>query len=374
MSYKSVIYDREKLYKEVWAEPMSQLSKKYGLSDVGLAKICKKLEIPRPEMGYWAKLQAGKRVEKPPKLPPMPGDGILTVERWVEDEDPLDEETEKRVCELFAAEKEPENQIRVARRLSSPHPLVEQAQAILSGKQRYRWDDERRYRRLAIDVSEACLPRALRIMDALLRALEKRRFSITIVKEQWRERRYETCVGILEESIPIRLREMYKQVEVTDSTSYRRIDLKRNGKLELQVSGWGYPTRCRRDGQKPLEEQLNSFVIGLIREAAVRRGRSLQRERERKEAEERRRLAEEEEKRRQAELGRIKQFERDADDWRKSQRLRAYIQAVEQRMSEGGGIDVKAWLEWAREHAEHLDPLNRLGAGVTEDDQADEDR
>ncbi len=39
---------------------VSQLAPKYGFSDVGLAKICEKLKIPRPERGYWAKVQAGK--------------------------------------------------------------------------------------------------------------------------------------------------------------------------------------------------------------------------------------------------------------------------------------------------------------------------
>ncbi|MFB3904930.1 MAG: hypothetical protein ACE15E_15875 [Acidobacteriota bacterium] len=372
MSYQTVTYDREKLYQEVWTEPMFQLAKKYGLSDVGLAKICRKLEIPRPDRGYWAKLQAGKRVEERPELPPLPGVETLTVERQVKDEDPLDEETEKQVHVLLAAEKEPINQIRVNKRLSSPHPLIERAEGILGGKQTYRWDDERRYKHLAIDVSDACLPRALRIMDALLKALEKRQFSVNIVKEEGRDRRYETRVGILEEAIPIRLREMYKQVEVTDST-YKRIDLVRNRRLELQVSGWGYPTRCRRDGQKPLEEQLNSFVIGLIQEAAERRGRSLRWERERKEAEERRRLAEEAEKRRQAEAKRIEQLEQDADDWDRSQRLRAYIGAVEkQHGGERCGDEMRGWLEWARRHAENLDPLNRFEPGNTNDDPTDD--
>ena len=41
-------YNRERLYEEVWSEPVIVVAKRYGLSDVGLAKICKKLDIPRP--------------------------------------------------------------------------------------------------------------------------------------------------------------------------------------------------------------------------------------------------------------------------------------------------------------------------------------
>jgi hypothetical protein len=64
-------YNREQLYEEVWSEPVIALAKKYGLSDVGLAKICKKLNIPRPGPGYWAKKAAGRPVGKPPPLPSL---------------------------------------------------------------------------------------------------------------------------------------------------------------------------------------------------------------------------------------------------------------------------------------------------------------
>jgi hypothetical protein len=66
-------YNRERLYEEVWSEPVMVVAKKYRLSDVGLAKICKKLNIPRPGLGYWAKKAAGKYVGTRPPLPSLPG-------------------------------------------------------------------------------------------------------------------------------------------------------------------------------------------------------------------------------------------------------------------------------------------------------------
>lgn len=39
---------RKELYEQVWAEPMTRLAKKYGVSDVGLRKRCLKLNIPVP--------------------------------------------------------------------------------------------------------------------------------------------------------------------------------------------------------------------------------------------------------------------------------------------------------------------------------------
>jgi hypothetical protein len=58
-------YNREKLYKEVWEAPMTAVCKRYGVSDVALAKVCRKLNVPRPPVGYWAKKEAGKAPQQP---------------------------------------------------------------------------------------------------------------------------------------------------------------------------------------------------------------------------------------------------------------------------------------------------------------------
>lgn len=61
-------YEREKLYNEIWAEPMTTVAKRYGISDVALRKHCRKLNIPTPPNGHWAKVQAGQKI----KIPPLP--------------------------------------------------------------------------------------------------------------------------------------------------------------------------------------------------------------------------------------------------------------------------------------------------------------
>lgn len=62
---KAFHIEREKLYEEVWSEPITALAKKYESSDVGLIKICKKMGIPIPGRGHWSK-------KHPPKRPPLP--------------------------------------------------------------------------------------------------------------------------------------------------------------------------------------------------------------------------------------------------------------------------------------------------------------
>ena len=61
-------YDRVRLYEEVWAEPALQVARRYGVSDVAIAKACRLLEIPKPPRGYWAKKAAGQKL---PDRPPL---------------------------------------------------------------------------------------------------------------------------------------------------------------------------------------------------------------------------------------------------------------------------------------------------------------
>jgi len=45
-------YDRKTLYDEVWADPVIEVAKRYGFSDVALTKTCRKMRIPLPGRGY----------------------------------------------------------------------------------------------------------------------------------------------------------------------------------------------------------------------------------------------------------------------------------------------------------------------------------
>ena len=65
MSEDSIKLTRQQLYVRVWAEPMSKLAPQFGLSDVGLKKICRKHQIPKPPIGHWAKIEFGKPSPQP---------------------------------------------------------------------------------------------------------------------------------------------------------------------------------------------------------------------------------------------------------------------------------------------------------------------
>jgi ankyrin repeat protein len=73
---------REELFERVWSVPMSNLAPEWGLSGNGLAKACKRLKIPVPPRGYWAKKAAGKKVRRP-RLPELPEGEAEEVLIWV---------------------------------------------------------------------------------------------------------------------------------------------------------------------------------------------------------------------------------------------------------------------------------------------------
>jgi integrase len=62
-------FAREALYKLVWSEPTRTVSKRLGISDGGLAKACRRANIPTPDRGYWARVAAGQACEKTPLRP-----------------------------------------------------------------------------------------------------------------------------------------------------------------------------------------------------------------------------------------------------------------------------------------------------------------
>jgi hypothetical protein len=61
---KPTVLTRRELYDLVWSKPMKDLADEFDLSDRGLAKICERHRVPTPGRGYWAKLQAKKKVTK----------------------------------------------------------------------------------------------------------------------------------------------------------------------------------------------------------------------------------------------------------------------------------------------------------------------
>jgi len=64
---------REKLYEEVWAEPMLKVAARYDVSSSFLARVCRRMNVPCPPRGYWARKSAGLTSKAAPLPDPEPG-------------------------------------------------------------------------------------------------------------------------------------------------------------------------------------------------------------------------------------------------------------------------------------------------------------
>ena len=56
---------RAELYELVWSLPVRTLAARYGISDVALAKLCRRRQVPVPPRGYWAKKRSGQKIARP---------------------------------------------------------------------------------------------------------------------------------------------------------------------------------------------------------------------------------------------------------------------------------------------------------------------
>jgi len=145
---------RQELYDLIWSTPATKLAPDFGISDVAIAKRCKRLSVPRPPPGYWAKVAAGQKPRKSP-LPPLP---------------PTPDEAFKQAA-----------QSRILKSLPLPpdnEPLLPLAAELLSAINKAKLDDYKRARLEnltslpAVTVSKNLAQRVARAFHILLSELE----------------------------------------------------------------------------------------------------------------------------------------------------------------------------------------------------------
>ena len=369
---------RQDLYSQVWSTPMRTQAPKYGLSDVGLAKICKRHRIPRPGLGYWAKKEVGRPVKQQP-LRPFPGMEEIIIRMTEVHEQPklpVDEAQQREAEEKIANENRQENQVIVSDALVEPHRLTEAARRHLEHvtTQENGILVPKAMRCLDIRVSKASVDRALRIMDALVKALETRRISVVLTGAS----KGGTQVTVLGETLSLGISETVTRQERESSKAARakakaesswdyarrEYDYTPTGLLSLHLEGLeAHLCRTWKDGKRRrLEEMLNGFLVGLMESAVVQRSHKLdneRREREHREAEKRRHelaMKQWEEDRT------LKKLEEQAAAWNRARQIREYAEAMKQWASQRYGeldpnSELAQWIMWAFEQADRFDPL-----------------
>jgi hypothetical protein len=355
---------REALYGEVWSDPIVHVASRLGLSGRGLGKLCARHAIPVPPRGWWAKKQHGHRVRQTP-LPELSAKEQIVFEpRETVDkaEDPPE----------IAREKTVEWRIEAPEDLAISHPLVKRAAAAIRTASReaskngiVRWQDRYQAKlvkpgagHLDIAVSKASVPRASRIMQALLVAFDRRGFAVRVTEKN------ETFVTVLGEAFQIGLVERLKQVTVKH-TYGPRVDLEASGRLMLRIGSSYHNAGTSDSPSRRIEDSLNRFVVNLVRRALeAKRARALHAERQERWAiqDEKNRLAQQQ---RDSEALRRRRLRTAAVRWARHQRNVEFVSAVERRLRDGSVAaeereNAERWLSWASERLKEVDPVSVL--------------
>jgi len=358
--------NREELYEKVWTAPLRDVAKEYGLSDVGIAKICKRLGVPRPPQGHWARIQHGHAVARPPLPACQPG----TPDQFVVDDEPRVDEP--------CAPRPPAPKLPVAEKLSKPHPMVRKLLVLLTDDFRLRGTRVVRYPGQAtLRVSEAHQDRAARILDAICHWLSDSGHAVTITDLPGDGRHHMLAVGRGEMVFRISLIERLKQIdhiptakEKADATRHSfmgapRIDLVPTGKFALeflQVGQWSHVYGTWKDGRRTIEEQLGEAVLRVpeifLDLAEAKRARAEAADRERKAA----LMREQEAKRDRNNAALVQDLDEMIGRWQHAQRIREFVSLAEPAIlgaPSGDQSGRRAWMEWARAHADSIDPMVR---------------
>ncbi len=352
---------RRQLYDLVWTTPVRTLAKKFGLSDVGLAKTCQRYEIPRPPVGYWTKVRQGKRVHKPGLRQNEELDrSTITFDLRPRQPAEAPEEAPPvvRPPDIAAAIEKIEAivPINVPNEVVSPHKFVALTdralrQSMRSGKKdRFGfvappWDYA--HPTLRITVMEESVQRALRIANAFVRGAIAGGIKVECIKEDRRER---VCLKLLGESFEFSISERRRQVphvltaeERDHQKKYKHLfgapkfDYKSTGDLTLSVwpAGHYYRAKVWKDGKRShLEEIISQVLLELpTRVQKLRQGREAQRLAEiERQKEQRQRW--DEERRRREEQERVDALLENVRDWRTAENVRRYASVVEEALRE----------------------------------------
>ena len=278
-----IVFTREILYEQVWNTPSTKLARSYGMSDVALGKICKKHHIPKPPLGYWAKISHGQKVERTPL--PNVEDETLKVIRIFKREATGNQS--RSVDNIEPSERQFDGQsVQVPDRLTSPHALIERTlKSIRSSKREIngilRPADPHC---LNVAVSKNSVHRAMLIMNTLIKALEDRGYDILLKEE---ENRAHTYVNVDGEEVEIELRELLEKRDLTPEEKkdrerfpwkYRFSDYSYapSDRLLLQILEYVNGRKNWSDGKRQkIEDCLGSFLSSLVSAAAALRTRRL---------------------------------------------------------------------------------------------------
>ncbi len=377
--------DREALYNEVWTDPVVTVAKRYGMSDNGLRKHCKRLGIPLPPSGYWARVKAGYKVPKP-SLPKVTGELRRYVRNYAikyrTDIEQLSDAEIKSDGELHLLRDETKTLIKqicsmaeVKDKLTKPHKVIVKHKEDIKRKLKKNKESKNsssNYSRniyytnqesfciLPISSSEPNTSRALRILDVIMKAIEELEGYTQVGSNS--DGAYAYFV-ILRSEVGFELKEEVKKKRTSkdDAEIQHCLVMQLNAKSWFYNKGNNYRFEFKDNDDENLEKQVGNIIYNMFVIANRIRAQDILEEREEKRREEERKRQRILEQMRKGELAEINVLQQAASDWDIAEKIRRFANCFELKLREVNDIDkrekLSEWLKWAREKADWLDPL-----------------
>jgi hypothetical protein len=369
----------------VWETPLARLAMRFGISGVGLKKVCVKHNVPVPGRGYWAKARAGNK----PRRTPLPKSknaetiaiyGPQAVRRAAIETDELER--------WRAFEARDKNRIRIRQRFDNLHPVANAVKRVLGKAQRNHdglleclgespvW----------VRVTPENVKRAVMIVDALVRAALVRGCELRRPQPRngsWGQQ--QAALLVEGEPVTFRVSDKLRRVEVIPTRNEQRgwkedlgllepprtrLEPAGGMKLVLCSFGWSEAKRTWADtGSFLLEDRLNQVMVALREHAERERRKQAERNEWHRRWEEEQRRVHEEHLRQALEQKKVRELFEECAAWTRARDLRGYLDELEAEAKRTGqrleGGELGEWIIWARAQVERLDPLaGRLGRSV----------
>lgn len=345
---------RQHLYERVWEKPLRKLAMEFGLSDVGLAKACRRHDIPTPPQGHWTCVEHGKAAERPP-LPAAPhGDTVsLSLEQ-------------SRAQRLPAGAPAPEAvKVQVAPDTATLVPFAKATFAVLSkakpsaaglvfsgGGAHFQ-----------CTVSPALAERACRILDAIERMLPELDGQVTRGADK--KPLYLDFSG---QPVVFTLAERYTRTEfIPDSerrSPYPRKEYAYHltGELKLAIEGYFDGRKTWSDGSRAkLEVKLPEVLAGLAAAAAAMKQLAEERAEQSRRWEEQARIRQELEEKARRRATFREAFATEAAGWQRHQAAAEYLAHLRKSLQGDPQLPEMSteWLAHAEQAVADLDPTGR---------------
>lgn len=344
---------REELYERIWSSPMTQVAAELGISDVALGKRCKKLNVPKPPVGYWAKVAAGQTPKKQ-ALPAAP-----------------------KPIEYEALDAPVAGTLPVPASLLQMHPMAMELMALLRAAvpdidQRLKIENRTVPR---VTVSKALIEPAVKALHMIVTAVDVRGIRCCPSRSKYDvahfERGHDRLNLTIEEATVMVTRAPTAKEKRHPTARWQTQFAELSGKLSMFITTERHATRPKTwtEGDKlPLEEVLAKVVQAICKHYAdLEREHAQTTERLRKEWEAYD-IRQQEEKKQQHAASleatahtRAEDLLKAAEWWRLHQVTTVFIDECEQRwrsISPGElTAEQEAWLIWARESADAMSPF-----------------